>query len=353
MDPFSLTTGVITLIGACTTSAQTLSKIKNLANAPGLIQAVNNEISDLRLILTDINEHIERTRNRRSSIRPTINEAVFRLCTSVIDQTKNEVLEVDSLIQYRLLKPDDETGQRVNRRAFLQHHDKLVKLQSELREFRQRAIDVGSILGTRDLSRIEVLLNDIRSQDLTTLIHGQNRLERTLGHLVNLEPVTPNDLHGTHLERSMREPHDPFSSISVSILRPNAALASHKCTCFRPKTSMYFQTFLGMLFLGYTAAPTVSRSDQTCPYHHGAETNVKFFFPLSFLKYAIWVHAKVHTTGTIHYALSVVQILPMGHYVFDLINYGNVDGIKKLLANGQLSIKAQLSRGQTLLHVRS
>lgn len=59
MDPFSITTGVLTLLGACTAASRAFKKIRDLGQAPALIQALNNEISDLQLAMLNLNDYLQ------------------------------------------------------------------------------------------------------------------------------------------------------------------------------------------------------------------------------------------------------------------------------------------------------
>ena len=56
MDPLTLTTGIVTLVQACASLSKTVAKIVRLKDAAGLVQAVNNEISDLHLVSMQVQE---------------------------------------------------------------------------------------------------------------------------------------------------------------------------------------------------------------------------------------------------------------------------------------------------------
>ena len=352
MDPFSLATGIFTLLGACVTASKTFAKIRRLQQAPGLLQAINNEISDLQLILLNMNDHLRTTRSRES-VLPNIDQAMFRLCNSIIDQTKDKILEVDSLIQYRVLIDDHEVGSRVSRFAFVRYHSELVKLQAELRECRQKIADVGGMLGIRDISRIEVILSDIQSHDLSTLARSQARMERILQLLLNAYADVPGSSHDL---RPSERPHDSgeseLSAIRVTVSPLLTSDSPRKCTCFHQETSMRMRTFLGTLFLGYTTLPAVSQDKSTCLYDHTAGLRVAYFFPLWFIKYAIYIEAQFRKGCTIQCALSFIQIIPQDHVALEKIQHDDVEALKVLLTPGRVSIQAQLGNGASLLHVR-
>ena len=349
MDPFSLTTGILTLISACATVANTFGKIKRLSEAPEVIQAINNEISDLQLFLVDMKVHMERVQSKSSTL-PNVDEAVLRLCASILGRTRDKILEVDSLIQYRLLKGDDETGTRVHRGAFVRYRDKIIRFQAELRESRQRVADVARILEIRQISRLEGVLDDIRSQDLSILVQGQERIERQLNRLISRRRAVSKVPHDFFQERA-RTSSIEFSSIRMSVSRFRPAEETTRCTCFRQENYVHIQSFLGTLFLGYEAASKLIPTRQSCPHRHQIGVHVAYYFPLWFLKYAIWLQVQFGMTGLNQLSLSFIQILPPEHIALDMIKFGDIDGIKQLLKSGQLSIKAQLPNGANLLHV--
>ena len=350
MDPFSITIGTLALLGACSKASRTLSKIKDLREAPALIQAVNNEISDLRLILMNIHDHVDRA-SRDEQTTSRVDGPILQLCASTLNQTRRTILEVESLIQYILLKPEN-ASLVVNKRAFLQHHHRLIELQLELRDFRQRIANISSILGLREVSRIEVILDDVQSNDLRMLLQGQTRIQQTLDHLIDSQSANSNN--SCNLPEDTR-PQDPGVSdhpaIQVSIVLPTSSQPPKTCTCTRQHTQS--QSLLGTLFLGYAATPNGLRGPQMCPYHKQKEFSVMYVFPPWFLNYAVSVKMQFGAHSTIRCSLSIIQIIPTDHAVWDLIDFGDLEAIKVLLTFGHLAITAQAPTGKTLLRVRN
>ena len=345
MDPLSITTGTLALLGACATVSKTFAKIRCLKEAPVLIQVMNNEISDLQLMLVELDNHLERTESRNFALSNT-DKAVFRLCISILGRSKDKILEIDSLIQYQLFKEGNDTGVRVSKRAFMRYHNKFIKFQAELRELRQIVVDIGNVLGARDISRIEVTVNDMHS-NLAMLSQGHNRIEEQLERLTNPQSIASSSSSKASQGKKSQTSSNTPSGIEISVSRIGPAISSIKCTCVRQEASTYLRTFLGTLFLGYTATPTLRRNKQVCLYHQQTEYRVGYFFPFWFLKYAIWIRV----ASPVQCKLSFIQIIPRDHVVLDMIQYGDVEGIKKLFVSGQVSIKAQMPNGASLLHV--
>ena len=170
MDPFSVATGIITLLGVSATASQTLKKIRNLREAPELLQAINNEISDLHLAILNVNNYIEKRRAVGADLEG-IDAKLFQQCFQVLEQTKEKIYTVDELIRNRILKPNNA----VDRLSFLRERNQLIQLQAELRHARQRSLSLFSYFSTKDASRIEGLLTDVylsTSQTRCDLLQG-------------------------------------------------------------------------------------------------------------------------------------------------------------------------------------
>lgn len=349
MDPLSLTTGVFALLGACVTASRTLKKIGDLRRAPELVQAVNNEISDLHLMIIDMSDRFERFKRNCSTI-PRVDRAISQLCTSTLDQTRDKVLEIETLIQYQLLKPENE-HLTVNKRAYLRHHGKLVKLHTELRDFRQRIANIFSHFEVRDISRVEVVFNDIRSNDLQILMQGQAKIQQTLDRM-GLQSNVSNASVTLTSDGSLQTPHGfEHTSIQVSVSQLASYTSCENRTCSCQKNSVHLQGFLGTLFLGYAAMPVRRQGQQLCPTHCKRGLCATYLFPSWLLSYIVFVKMQFGTQGISRFSLSLIQTISIEHVVWDMVNVGELEGIENLFKSGQLTVTAQDPTGKTLLDV--
>lgn len=355
MDPLTLTTGILALLRACVSLSETLIKIKNLKDGPLLIQAINNEVSDLRLVLTHIDEYLEHTKIKESA-QPALDAPIYDLCSSTLEQTRDKVQKAEALLEGKLLKPrkeaDSEKGPRISYKAFLRERHHLNQLQADLRLARQRIANIFGPLGVRDISRIEVLLNDIRSNNLSALLRSQARIEETLDRVVDLRSGPSNAVHQASQDATppCQGGSNP-SGVQLSIARQHPLALSSKCACRPQRTSVQLRTVLGNLFLGYAATPLRGHWQQKCSYHKKIKLQLVYFFPIWFLKYAIFLYSEFSAAGSVAVSLSIKQVLPSDHIVWDLLAFGNIDGLKELLVSGQISIEAQSVSGDTLLDV--
>ena len=352
MEVLSLQDSVLALLEACSKASRTFAKTRPLRDASGLLQAVKNETSDLQLMLMDIDDRLERIESSRVELS-RVNRAIFRLSTSIIDRTKDRILEVDSLIQDHLSAEKNNTGEGANRRVFRQGYSKLARFQTELQELRQRVGDICKALGAQNMSRIEVTLNDSRSSDSAMLFQRQDKMQKQLRHLVN-----PQSIVSSSSKLAQGKPQasgNTSSNIEISVSRLSPAVSSSiQCTCSRQGASTYLQTLLGALFLGYATTPILRTNKQKCLYHRRqTEVRIAYFFPSWFIEYVIWLQIQFSMNGPLQCTLSCIQIIPRDHVVLDMIQYGDVEGIKSLLVSGTISIKAQMQNGASLLHVSS
>ncbi|KAL9618388.1 MAG: hypothetical protein Q9160_006896 [Pyrenula sp. 1 TL-2023] len=352
MDPLALTTGIVTLLRASFALRGTVAKVIDLRNAPALVQAVSNEISDLHLVLLHINDYFENVKSSRSTI-PSVDGSVLDLCSSILDQTRNEVEEVEMLIKERLLKISNKKVVKISRKRLLLERNNLTQLRVDIRSARQRIVNLFGHFGIRDISRIEVLLNDIRSNDLSILLQCQKRIEQQLDHIASHQSILSDPdqqsvevaeqriLHGQHL-----------SSIQISLSRPSVSKSRPKCVCPRQSASKALSTFFGNVFLGYNAHPSLRHHQLNCPYHMNYmefKAQLVYIFPSWFLRYGFSLQSKLGRHGTIICSLSIRQIIPIDHFIFDLVEYGDLNRMKELFGSRQISPNAENVSGTSLI----
>ena len=110
-DPLSITASIIAVVGAAEGVTKTLAKFKSIRNAPDELLALINEVSDLKLVFSDIQNHIV---IQRAQIPQTKEQNI----STLVKRAKDKLLELDQLIQYRLVKPESDQI-KVSRREWL------------------------------------------------------------------------------------------------------------------------------------------------------------------------------------------------------------------------------------------
>ena len=96
----SLIASVIAVVGAADTIAKTISEVKVLRDAPDELLALNNEVSDLTVILRNVESCVTGNDAERGTVPPDTLQHMFTL----VDRAKSRLLELDRLIHYKLLE---------------------------------------------------------------------------------------------------------------------------------------------------------------------------------------------------------------------------------------------------------
>ena len=132
-ETLSLAASVIAVIGAAEGVAKTIARIKNIYDAPEIVLALINEVSDLQVILRDVKIYIVRNTQLPS-------EKLSQL-SSLVHRAMEKLLRLDEFIQYRLVKPDSTADQiKVSRREWAMATSKVHRFQQELRDIRLNII---------------------------------------------------------------------------------------------------------------------------------------------------------------------------------------------------------------------
>ena len=131
-DPLSITASIIAVVGAAEGVTRTLAKIKSLRNAPNELLVLINEVSDLKIILDDMQNYIA-----QNTQRPQISQKELRNISTLINRAKEKLLELDQLIQYRLVKPESTLNQvKVSRREWLRAKNTIEKFRQSFRDIK-------------------------------------------------------------------------------------------------------------------------------------------------------------------------------------------------------------------------
>ena len=131
-DPLSIAASIIAVIGAAESVGKTLTKIRNIRNTPSEVLALINEISDLRVILGDFEGYIA-----QNTASPQLLEKQLNHMSILLQRAKDRLLELDQLVEYRLLTPESRSDQiRVSRRKWARSQDTVKRFRRSLRDIR-------------------------------------------------------------------------------------------------------------------------------------------------------------------------------------------------------------------------
>lgn len=141
MDPLSIAASLIALIGAAEKIAVGIDKLASLRNAPASVLALNNELSDLRLVLREVEPLIEKHYDAIASERTTpVPAPGDSTLLRSIQRAKVKLVELESIVQNRLMV---RMGVK-DKLAWTFEQDKVVKAKDDLRTAR---LNITAALG--------------------------------------------------------------------------------------------------------------------------------------------------------------------------------------------------------------
>lgn len=134
MDPLSLTTSIFALIGAVDATVLTLRKLSSLRHLSATICALNNEVTELRILLQDVDLMLlDRGQLSQQGLQmyQSQDPGLMGLVSS-LQPARHHLEALDNLIRTRLLRANGT----FDRLSFLRSEKKAALLQSEIRASR-------------------------------------------------------------------------------------------------------------------------------------------------------------------------------------------------------------------------
>ena len=133
MDPLSIIASSISVLGAAGAILQVVQKIVELRHLPDILLASINEVSDLTLIVQEVKSVFQLHQSSSNFARGSVSTIYH-----VLDRAAETLIELDKIINERLLLPSDSHGRRkINRSAWLRKRHCVHKLQERLRTVKQ------------------------------------------------------------------------------------------------------------------------------------------------------------------------------------------------------------------------
>ena len=387
-DPLSITASVIAVVGAAEGVGKTLNKIRNFRDAPKELLALINDISDLRIVLGDLESHL--TQNA-----PSIQEEQSEHISTLLNRAKEQLLQLDELVHYRLTRSDSTPQQvKISRQEWAKATSTIKKYRKRLQNTRLnivahmlivnafvfithkqcRAKQANSVYRSYQ-SRISLAVNDIYTlasgPQATENKRTTQRLNEQYGHLTNIIN-NQSELRGllqTHLStRSQDLPRLSTEQLSHSITCIKATVRYQRfpctwhcgCLCHKPQ---YFNSpqlvhrVIGTLFLSYSGYPIGMFQRCTlssCQGQQSSQILVKYLFPSWFLARILVVTFIKRLGSEVHVSLKVQRVVSGGAEIFRLTNSNDVTGLQRLFSKGLASPNdVDYANGQNALAVGS
>ena len=128
MDPLSLTASLIAILGVGGSISKGLRKIHQMKRAPEILLQLNNEITDLNVLVLTVDEIYRQLSDPMLARQPEV------ICETLI-RAKNTILELKKLVEYVLTKKTD-TDPEVARLAWVRSINRIKEMKEEIRHAR-------------------------------------------------------------------------------------------------------------------------------------------------------------------------------------------------------------------------
>ena len=139
MDPLSIAASIIALVGAAQKVAAGLEKLASLRGAPTIILQLNNELADLRLILSEGEPLILK---HAATKGPTLFPNADATWKPSIERAKQRLTELEVILSNRLMS---RMGV-MDKLGWLREQDKVRRVFDELRNARQNIVAMLSVI---------------------------------------------------------------------------------------------------------------------------------------------------------------------------------------------------------------
>lgn len=128
-DPLTITTAIVTLLGAGGRIGKGLKKVVKLKHdAPDILLAVNNEITDLREVVQMFDDLLQRQYS-------TSDAAPYSQVGVSLDRLKRTLLKLEHLFSYELTTVNgDDLHLRLDKSAWLLAEPKFCAIKNEIRD---------------------------------------------------------------------------------------------------------------------------------------------------------------------------------------------------------------------------
>ena len=137
MDPLSVATGTLTILGAGRKIGKGLKKLTRLKDAPDALLALDNEVSDLHCLIQDV-ENILQQRPEDSGLPQSL--------TGALRRAKTVLLALESVIAYELTTTTATDGLRVDRSSWLRAKHKVEAIEENIKVAKLSLVTALSLL---------------------------------------------------------------------------------------------------------------------------------------------------------------------------------------------------------------
>ena len=335
-----------------------------------MILALNNEISDFRLVIFELATYLQQESTRSLSNARTFSTNIPPILNRAIDR----LIELESLIEYKLILPRSDGGIRLNKTSWIWERQKVKRLLEDIRSMRTNLVAVVGVLISKSILRLELQMSEFRAsndishgalgQTLATAVNAsstaENLLEQLLYSVAQNQTRTESHIRDAfrattaHITRPSSSPRTQFAQVEDQVT-PRGASGYHnfhisstlqrqylvctppcRCRCHKVSswvTPKWLSSLLGRLFAGYAGLPLLTQScdKNGCQRRSEPSISICYYFPFWFAQRILqaYIHFPYH--GGIEQRLRVSRIVWGGSDFFLKAVSGDVEGVKALL----------------------
>ena len=135
MDPFSITVGILALLGAGSTIGKGLKKL--CASRLPILHQLNNEVTDLQYVVQGVHDLLQQLSHINRDDEGFLSTPASLV--SALGHVTKTLLDLESLIAYQLTTIDSRDRRtRVDRISWLQNEKKVKSIKDDIRTDRVR-----------------------------------------------------------------------------------------------------------------------------------------------------------------------------------------------------------------------
>ena len=353
-----------------------IERLSSLREAPDVILALNNEISDFRLVIFEVASYLRQEPTRSSPSAQAFSTNVML----ILDRARDRLIKLEALIEYRLVLPGTDGRIRLNKIGWTLERQKVKRIQEEIRSLRMNLLAVVGVLISKSTLRLELQMAELRAvgdhlndqvdRSLATVGATSSTAESLLGEVLHTlaqnqsraEPhsynaITASNTSPARLPHSQEvvstEEEEPVSTgehakshnlrISVNLQRCSL-LCTAFCTCRCHIRSTWtsptwMSPLLGRLFTGYAGLPFLSLAcdKSSCLWSSQPSISIQYFFPTWFAQRALYAYLLFSQYHGIEQSLRVSRVVWVGAEIFTKAHSGNTDAVKALLKSRESS----------------
>ncbi|EER25757.1 ankyrin repeat containing protein [Coccidioides posadasii C735 delta SOWgp] len=381
MDPLSITASIAGVTTLAFQICSSLAKLRSLCKSlPGRLHAINNEVSDLEVVLHQVAILVK----NRANILP---ETQIAAIPYLLKQAALKLSELKSVVDKILDTVGKAKFGLSGAYAWRKEQDTLKALQDDIRSIKcnlnillgasnshdmvQIYLSIQAISAfTLQSSQEQVSMKDKFIDTLTTVDERITRVEQMLQTQTHQLQATQFQQVGalynvrrTNRRQSRSRPNNPTVTTPNSeglAVRVSPYVVSCRsdcrCSCHKQQkssTPALLNRVFGQLFIGYAGLPFVSpKCDiESCRKSQASQVSLEYWFPLGFFSSTI-VRMQLghhHNMGSLFH-LDTLTRVPDSAQCVNLAVKGDIDGLKHLFTHGLASPRdVSTSRGYSLL----